>query len=103
MYELPNSLIGNLAAMTQVNVVEVLAKLGDGVNSDIGDIAALGQYQVAQPWSNINNLFNGGIGKACAGCQVKNSKMFIGSHSLVRKAQKCTVVDELAAGKSQLS
>lgn len=60
-----------------MDIVKVLAQLGDGVDGSVCDVPALGEQQVSQPRRRIDNLGNCCVSEATAGGQVENPQVLI--------------------------
>lgn len=87
--------------MAEMDIVQVFAELGDGMDGCVGDVAALGKDKIAQAWRGIDDLLNSGIRESRARSQVENSEVLV--DLAIREAQESVVVDEFAASKAQLT
>lgn len=95
-HQADDALVGDLAAVAEMNVVQVLAKLGDGVDGGICNVAALGKEQVPQTGRSIDNLGHGCVRKPAAGRRVEDPQVLV---DLVRRqGEEGVVVDQLAVG-----
>lgn len=96
-----DAFVGDLAAVAQMYVVQVLAKLRNGKNSDVGNVSTLSQDEVAKPRCHVYDLLHSSIGEPVATCQIENPKMLI--DTFFRQAQESTVINQLTVGKPQLA
>lgn len=70
--------VGDIAAVSEVQVVQVLTEPRDGMDGDVGDVPALGEDQVPQPRGGTDDFLDGGVGEPRAGRQIKDSEVFVG-------------------------
>lgn len=96
-----DGIVRDLPAMSQVNVVQILAELGDGVHRCVGDVAALGQHNIAKFRGHVHDLLYRSIRDARTGCEVENAQVF--KSPVRRKREECAVADQFAVGEAKLS
>ena len=96
-----DGLVGDLAAVAEVHVMQVLAQAGDGKHGGVGDVTALGEHEVAQARGDIDDLLDRSVGEPDARGEVEDAQVFVDAGR--RQGQEGGVLDELAAGESQLA
>jgi hypothetical protein len=57
-HELLDCKIRDMATVSEMEIVEILAQSTDGTDGIIRKISAFGEYKISQPWSNVNNLLD---------------------------------------------
>ena len=101
LYQPLHSVVGDVSAVAEVNIVEILAESSNGIHRGIRDVAALSKHEIAQPGSNLDDLFDRTICESGTRCQVEDPQMLIG---LVRRqGEKGAIVNELAVGESKFA
>jgi hypothetical protein len=78
LHKLDNTRVGNARAMTQVNVMQILAKARYGHNSSVRDLAAFIEDKVAETRCGLNNLLYARVLELAAVGEIKNAKGVVG-------------------------
>jgi hypothetical protein len=92
--------IRDIAAVAQVQVVQVLAQRRDRVHSPVGDVATLGQDQDPQARCHLDNLINSFIRDQAAVSKIQDAQAV---ELLVGDLQEGVVRQQVTVGKTYLA
>ena len=63
--------ICNSAAVAKMDVMQVLAQLGDGEDGSVSDLSTLGQDEISKSWASLNDLLHPLVAEFVAICQIQ--------------------------------
>lgn len=94
-------MVRDVAAVAEVQVVEVLAQPCDGVDGSVRDVAAFREDQIAQAVRHLDDLIDRFVGDESAVGKVQNPERLKGF--VRRKVQESIVGQEIAVRQPQFS
>lgn len=96
-----DSLVGQVHAVAEVDVMQVLAELRDGEDSLVGNVAALCKDEISKTRSGSDDLLDSMVGDPGAGCEVEDAEV-VKNHSR-GKREEGAVIHELTHCQPEFS
>lgn len=101
LHELDHGCIGNLRAVAQVNIMQVLSQPCDCVHRFIRDVLALGEHKIPQPGRCFDDFLHSFIVQLVTSGQVQDTQAVKGQ--MFGQLQEGVVSDQATMGNSEFS
>lgn len=84
-----------------MNIMQVLAKFADGVDSHIREVTALRKHNIPQAWRYFNDLLNRTIREPNTACKVQDPKVL--KRLVWWQAEECRICNQVAVCETELA